>query len=309
MLGRGYLETMTRLLTSLTKALDSVVGRVEHATALDRAGDVAAQAVARALPDGTVRDVASGTPAGHPLHPVLVTLPIGSWAGATVLDLTHGDAAAARRLVGLGVLGAVPSAVTGANDWLSTTGAERRVGLVHAALNYTGLALYSASWLARRRGHRVRGAALSLAGLSVIGASGWLGGHLSYALGVGVDTTAFQHFPSTWTDVAADADVPSGSAVRADADGVPVLLTRHEGGVIALADRCTHRGGPLHEGTIADGGITCPWHGSTFDISDGSVRSGPASRPQPTLETRVVGGRVEVRHDDPRGMRNRPVGH
>lgn len=298
-----------RLLTSLAKALDSVVDRVERATALDRPADVAADAVSRSLPDGRVRDIASGTPAGHPLHPVLVTVPIGSWAAATVLDLTGGDAAAARRLVGLGVLSAAPTAVTGANDWLSTAGAERRVGLVHAALNYTGLALYSASWLARRRGRRVRGAMLSLAGLSVVGASGWLGGHLSYALGVGVDTTAFQHFPTDWTDAAAEADVPTGSAIRADVEGVPVLLTRHAGAVVALADRCTHRGGPLHEGAVADGCVTCPWHGSTFALRDGSVRSGPASRPQPTLEVRVVDGRVQVRHDDPRGLRTRPVGH
>lgn len=298
-----------RLLSTLARALDSVVDRVERTTALDRAGDVAADAVQRTLPDGRVRDVASGTPAGHPLHPVLVTVPIGSWVAAGVLDLTGADAAATRRLVGLGVVSALPAAVTGANDWLSTTGAERRVGLVHAALNYTGLALYSASWLARRRGRRLRGAALSAAGLGVIGASGWLGGHLSYALGVGVDTTAFQHFPAEWADVAAETDVPTGSAIRADADGVPVLLTRHENAVLALADRCTHRGGPLHEGSVAGGCVTCPWHGSTFALRDGAVRSGPATRPQPTLEVRVVDGRVQVRHDDPRGLRTRPVGH
>lgn len=79
----------------------------------------------------------------------------------------------------------MPATPTGANDWLSISGGERRVGLVHALLNDVALTLYSASWLARCRGHHGKGAFLALAGFTVLGGAGWLGGHLTYALGIG----------------------------------------------------------------------------------------------------------------------------
>src|SRR3954471_16601075 len=101
------------------------------------------------------------------------------------------------------------------------------------------------SWLARRRGRRARGVGLSLAGAGLISVSGWLGGHLSYSLGIGVDTTAFQQLPQEWTDVLAEADLPAeGQFAGADADGMAVLLTCRNGTITALVDRCSHRGGP-----------------------------------------------------------------
>ena len=135
-----------------------------------------------------------------------------------------------------------------------------------------------------------------------------MGGHLSYALGVGVDTTAFQHSPEAWTAVAADADVVPDRLLAASADGVPVLLTRApDGTALVLADRCTHRGAPLHEGELRGGCIVCPWHGSEFAL-DGSVVRGPATRPQAAYETQVVDGRVFVRRaDEPRSLRTNPV--
>ena len=74
-----------------------------------------------------------------------------------------------------------------------------------------------------------------------------------------------------------------------------MLLARADGGLRALANTCTHAGGPLDEGELADGCVTCPWHGSTFRLDDGSVVRGPASTPQPTYETRVRDGWIEVR--------------
>jgi nitrite reductase/ring-hydroxylating ferredoxin subunit/uncharacterized membrane protein len=299
--------------------VDEVAGRIENATVLDGAADRIRQAADRLLPHGATRDVASGVPLGHPLHPLLVALPIGSWTAASYLDLTRGDRTAARRLVALGIATAVPASVSGVNDWLSTADAERRVGLVHAALNHAALTAYAASWVARRRGRHAKGALLSLAGLLFTGGAGWLGGHLAYALGVGVDTTAFQQLPSEWTDAAAESALTRGAPICAEVDGVPVLLLRTSdgatngttsttSGIVAMADRCTHRGGALHEGELQDGCITCPLHGSRFAL-DGSVQRGPATRPQPTLQVRVIDGRVQVRRpDEPRALRNNPVG-
>jgi nitrite reductase/ring-hydroxylating ferredoxin subunit len=78
----------------------------------------------------------------------------------------------------------------------------------------------------------------------------------------------------------------------------PVLLLRQGARVHALADRCNHRSGPLHEGDVGDGTITCPLHGSRFRLDDGSVEQGPATYPQPVFETRVTAGEVEVRRPD-----------
>jgi nitrite reductase/ring-hydroxylating ferredoxin subunit/uncharacterized membrane protein len=290
--------------------LDELVGRIEHASSLDRVASSIANVVQPVLQPAGVRDAASGAVIGHPLHPALVAGPMGSWLAASYLDLLGGPTGrgAARTLVGLGTVLAVPTAATGLRDWLDTSGAERRVGVAHAALNVTAVTAYAASWLARGRGHSVRGIALSLAGLATVAVSGWLGGHLAYALGVGVDTTAFQQLPQDWTDVADESSVGNAPQL-VHAAAVPVLLMRHEGRIVALVDRCTHRGGPLHEGEIVDGCVKCPWHGSVFSLTDGAVVHGPATRPEPTFEVRVVSGRVEVRRaQEVRSLRAQPVG-
>jgi nitrite reductase/ring-hydroxylating ferredoxin subunit/uncharacterized membrane protein len=293
-----------------TPVPDRVLSQIEKAAWLDRIADVASAALHTVIRPGLVKDVLSGTPVGHPVHPLLVTLPIGSWVSATYLDVAGGakSRTAARRLVAFGAVMAVPAAITGASDWSDTSGAERRVGLVHSAANYTALSLYCGSWLARRRRRQAVGVALAAVGGTILTASGWLGGHLSYALGVGVDTTAFQQLPTEWTDVAAESAVTTEPRL-VDAAGVAVLLMRDDGQIVALDDRCTHRGGPLHEGAVEAGCVTCPWHGSRFRLTDGSVVRGPATRPAPTFEVRVTGGRVQVRaSDEQRALRSNPVG-
>ena len=76
-----------------------------------------------------------------------------------------------------------------------------------------------------------------------------------------------------------------------------------------LEDRCTHRGGPLSDGELSGDGncITCPWHGSTFRVATGEVVKGPATRPQPAYEARVVDGAVEVKRDEVRSLRSNVV--
>ncbi len=168
-------------------ALRQAAERLQAGHRLDPPANAVARAVDAILPDGAIRDLAAGGPLGHRLHPLLVTIPLGSWTAATVLDLTGGGARPAQRLVGLGVLTAVPAAATGARDYLDTSGPARRIGLLHAAVNDAALMAYGLSWLARRRGRRVRGAVLSLVGLGLAGTAGWLGGHMVYTLGAGVE--------------------------------------------------------------------------------------------------------------------------
>ena len=75
---------------------------------------------------------------------------------------------------------------------------------------------------------------------------------------------------------------------------VPVVVIRDGQHTHVLADRCSHLSGPLSDGEYRDGCLTCPWHGSTFRVSDGTVARGPATAPQPAFRTRVSGGTLQA---------------
>ncbi|WCO68303.1 non-heme iron oxygenase ferredoxin subunit [Iamia majanohamensis] len=289
---------------------DRLVRALEHATALDRPADAVAGAVGSWLGPGRVKDLLSGTWFGHAVHPALVAVPIGAWITASWLDAFGGPDSrpAARTAVGFGTLAAVPAVLTGGSDWAEVDGAERRVGFVHALANSAAVGLYAGSWQARRRGRHAVGVGLALAGAGLAGAGGWLGGHLTYAAGVGVDTTAFLSGPSEWTEVAAESDLGEDEPTAVQVGEVPLVLVRRGGVVHAVNDRCTHRGAPLHEGPVVGDCLECPWHGSRFGLAGGEVRRGPATRPQPVFEVAVDGGRVLVRRtDEQRALRLNPV--
>jgi nitrite reductase/ring-hydroxylating ferredoxin subunit len=278
-------------------ALQELIRRLERTERLDRCARPVAAAVGRAVRPRVVRNVLSGTYVGHPLHPMLTDLPIGAWGASALLDAVSGRSAerAADLLMAAGVLAAVPTAASGLNDWSDTYGADKRVGFVHASVNTAALSLYLASLTARLRGKRTCGKIVGLAGLATLLAGSYLGGHLSFARGVNVNRTAWQQGPADWTPVLPDVDLGVGEHRLVTAAGVPVLLYRTAATVWALANTCSHMGGPLDEGTIADGCVTCPWHGSIFRFTDGSIVRGPASSAQPCYEARVFGDHIEVR--------------
>jgi nitrite reductase/ring-hydroxylating ferredoxin subunit/uncharacterized membrane protein len=278
-------------------ALAERVGRLE---ALDDPAETVAKKVRGLLDPGPVKDAISGTWLGHALHPLLTDVPIGSWTSATMLDVLGGRRSrdAAERLIGIGLLAAVPTSLTGSNDWADTTPASdsvRRIGAVHAAANSLALLLSGSSLAARRRGRHDRGVALGLAGLGALTIGGHLGGHLSYDKAVGVQNTAFRELPGDWTPTVSEEEVREGEPTLATAGDVDVLLTRHDGRIYAIADRCTHRSGSLSKGTLHDGCVTCPLHASIFRLEDGSVVRGPAGAPEPVFDVRVEEGRVQVR--------------
>jgi len=198
-------------------------------------------------------------------------------------------------MVGFGILGSAPAAIAGASDWSDTHGAKNRVGLVHALLNGGASLLQIASWLSRVRGHRSAGVRLSLVALGLTAASAYLGGHLSMVRGVGVNHTAFESPDSSWIDVADEDDLTEGVPLRVLAGDAPVMLVRQGGAIRALSATCTHAGGPLDEGTLVDGCVRCPWHGSEFLLDDGTVQRGPASVPEPSWEVQVSSGRIALR--------------
>ena len=102
-----------------------------------------------------------------------------------------------------------------------------------------------------------------------------------------------------WTTVLGASELPDGKAVRVDVAGVDVFLYRTPERIFALANRCTHQGGPLHRGVVRASGsipsVTCPIHGSMFRLTDGMVIRGPARLPQPVYEARVSEDSIQVR--------------
>lgn len=166
-------------------ALDAT-RRLEELDAFDSVADRVRSGVVDRL-DAWPRlaELLHGRPLGHAAHPLLTDLPLGSWIGATTLDLVGGPQArtSADRLLGIGILLAVPTSVTGLADWARSDRRTRRVGSVHAALNNVALMLYSGSWLLRRREHRAAGLGVSLLAGVVVTVSGYLGGHMTLRLG------------------------------------------------------------------------------------------------------------------------------
>jgi nitrite reductase/ring-hydroxylating ferredoxin subunit/uncharacterized membrane protein len=248
----------------------------------------------------TAKNALHGVWLGHPLHPVLTDVPLGAWTTAIALDAQEaitGDGAygrAADFAIGVGLVSAVGAAITGLNDWSETQGQSRRVGLLHGLLNLTATAFVATSYALRRSGSRSAGRASTMAGYSIAIAAAYLGGNLVYRERIGVTHAAIEA-PEEFTPVLESAALPDESMRKATIEDASFLLVRQQNRVCALAHPCAHLGGPLSEGTLKDGSVVCPWHGSEFALDDGRVLNGPATEAQPCFAVREQGGKIEVR--------------
>ena len=242
-----------------------------------------------------VRDFLDGVWFGNPLHPALTDVPLGAWTAAFALDLVGSEAADGALTVG--ILGAVPAALTGLNDWSHLKDDARRIGIVHALVNTAGLTLNVLSLAARRGGMRNVGRLLSMTAYGGALFSAHLGGHLSFGLGVRVNRTAFESPRERFAPVCAEEELNGGKLVGVELEGASVVVSRSEesGEVCAIAATCSHLGGPLDQGDREGDTVTCPWHGSRFDLCTGEVQGGPAVYPQPRYEARLRSGKVEIR--------------
>jgi nitrite reductase/ring-hydroxylating ferredoxin subunit/uncharacterized membrane protein len=248
-----------------------------------------------------VKDALNGVWLGHALHPVMTDIPIGAWMMAQVFDGL--DAAtggrryedAARVCVTTGVLGAVGAAVTGLTDWSDTGGGSRRIGLVHALINITATSCFLTSALMRRRGRSTGAVSASATGFAIAMAGAYLGGALVYQRQIGVNHAMEADVPEQFTRVLAASELGEGEKRKIDLGDAAVLLVKSGGHVYAMEERCAHQGGPLVEGELRDGVISCPWHNSQFRVSDGQVIHGPSTFNQPCYETRIIDGFIEVR--------------
>jgi uncharacterized membrane protein len=158
-----------------------LLGRLERAEALDRPVEAAAPFAQWQVSRESSRRFLHGDATGIPLHPILTDVPFGAWFMAMFLDLFPDSASqqSARRLMGLGVLSAAPTAVAGWAEWALSDHATKRVGVVHAAANGVAVLIFAASWAARVRDHHELGVRLARAGGLTTIVGGFLGGHMS----------------------------------------------------------------------------------------------------------------------------------
>ncbi|HEY7975115.1 MAG TPA: Rieske 2Fe-2S domain-containing protein [Ktedonobacterales bacterium] len=286
----------------LTREQNRLIERQEW---MEPASDAIQKAVSGALTGGATRrrleDFLIGVWLGHPLHPLLSDIPVGAWTTALGLDafeMSTGHtqfAPGADAAVVIGVVGGLASAITGLAQWQYTDAQPRRIGLAHALLNLTGTALYITSAALRARGKRSAGQGVALLGYGCVAAAGYLGGDLAYNTRIGVNHAPGQTPPDQFTAVLPERALAEGTAQAVDVGDLRMMLVREHGRIYALARECSHLGGPLEEGAIADGCVTCPWHSSRFALADGRVVHGPATFPQPHFETRLRNGQIEVK--------------
>jgi nitrite reductase/ring-hydroxylating ferredoxin subunit len=286
-------------------SLMGILDRVSDGTAFDKVIEPARRAVQGALRPQLLKDFLHGSWLGHPLHPVLVQVPVGSWLSAGVLDLFPPMRPAATLLIGTGVAAAVPASLAGAADWSEQEAGVRRLGAVHALANSAALGLYVGSLVVRGKGRSGLGRLLSYAGLGLVAGSAAVGGHMSYAQSSGAShsATAARALTTDWIDLGPMDDLPEGRPALRTGKGssvaVPLAVVRRGARVDVFIGACAHLSGPLYEGAVEEVRgkqcLVCPWHGSAFDLDSGAPRRGPAGTPQEKLEVRMEAGRVMAR--------------
>ena len=263
------------------------------------------QPVVREAVSGTGRrgaDLLDGVWLGAPLHPAITDVPIGALTAAVALDsvaLVTGSRTVDKQADGalaVSVAGSVAAATTGLADWRYMRGEKRRLAAGHGLLNVIGLAFNATSLGLRLGGRRRAGRVSSALGFAVAGAAAHLGGELSFGMGVRVNQAQPGAGPSEFEAVLDESQLDAASMHRVEIAGETVLVTRSTGGdVCAIANTCSHFGGPLDEGEREGDIVVCPWHASRFDVCSGEVEGGPAVFPQPRFEARTREGKIEIR--------------
>lgn len=246
------------------------------------------------------KDFLHGTWLAHPVHSVTTDVAIGAWTTAEVMDLAESTVGykhwgGPTMAIGVGLGGGLVSALAGLADWSDTSGDRKRLGLLHAAFNVTAILFYAASLASRMAGNRTSGKALSAIGFSTVLVGGYIGGDLVYRLGTQVDRNAWARTIKDFTPVMGEAELPEAKPTKVETKGLRIVLVKRGETVFALNDNCAHEGCSLTTGHLEGDTIVCSCHGSTYSLRDGSVVHGPAVYAQPSYETRINNGQIEIK--------------
>lgn len=249
----------------------------------------------------------------HPIHPMLIVLPLGLFLGSWIFDLI-GKAtgnellwAASYYCAIAGIVGGFCAAIPGIVDLFTVVpnrSSARRRGLLHGGLNTLVLIAFIVIAVHRYSATAEPGAfelGLMTLAIVVLVSSGWLGGTLSYRNQIGVDHRYAnsgqwkERVLESWQRPACNqSELSEGQMMLARVGSERVVIARCPEGIAAFADHCTHKGGPLSDGALIGCAVQCPWHGSQFDIHTGRVIAGPAKNKIDVYETEVRAGEVFV---------------
>jgi nitrite reductase/ring-hydroxylating ferredoxin subunit/uncharacterized membrane protein len=262
-----------------------------------------------------------GKPLKHPLHPILVHLPIALFWISFLLDIASfiwggtDFVLAAWYTMLTGVITTLIAAVPGFADWwdIRADHPARSIAVYHMLLNLAAVAIYAIGVGIRARSFDATCTptlpfVLSIIGMGLINFSGYLGGVMVYDDGIAVGrhrhwnemprkTTRADVADAVdgWVSVSPASALPDKETLRVEVASTIMFIARIEGQLYALQEFCTHRYGPLSEECLKDGQIECPWHRSCFDIRTGKVTHGPAKEDLRTFEVQEREGNIWVK--------------
>jgi len=233
---------------------------------------------------------------GHPIHPMLITLPVAFFSATLFFDILgmvydkDSFRQTASYLEISGVISALAAAVPGIIDYIYTVPPQstaKKRAAKHGLLNITQVIIFFSAWLLRRdadiSSFYVIG--LEALGLVILSMAAWLGGTLVFRNQIGVDPRYAnagkwkeEYLPASSGPVQVTTydELKVNQMKLIHLNGKRIVIGRTENSCVAFEDRCTHRGGSLAGGAMICGTVQCPWHGSQFNVTTGEVKAGPA---------------------------------
>jgi len=272
-----------------------------------------------------LKDILEGKPLRHPIHPMLVHFPIGFFVLSFLVDLaslivpdTPHLLRASFYAMLLGLITALLAAVPGFVDYsdIRNDHPGKRTATAHMSLNLIAVAVYGINLSLRSSSLvdariSVGPLILSLVGIGLLSASGYLGGKLVYDEGIAVgrhkrhtptpqETLQLSTATGTKEGDLVFVHVPDAErlrdreTLRVEIEDEVMTLARVDNQFFAFQEFCTHRFGPLSEGCFDGFDVQCPWHNSRFDVRTGKVTDGPAKIDLKTFRVETRDGRVFV---------------
>ena len=272
-----------------------------------------------------LKDLLEGKPLRHPIHPMLVHFPVGFLVLSFLLDLVSLVFPDVPGLLGgsfyamlLGIIAALLAAVPGIVDYseIRRDHPGKVVATRHMILNLMVVAIYGINlW--------IRSSALSdpkisllpfllsIIGIGLLSVSGYLGGRLVYDEGIAVGRHkrrtptpqetirlstghATKDGETTFVPIPEAEQLGNGETLRVEIDKLVMTIARIDNQLYAFQEFCTHRFGPLSEGSLHGFNVQCPWHNSCFDVRTGKVTNGPAKVDLKTFKIEKRDGKVGV---------------
>lgn len=208
-----------------------------------------------------------------------------------------------------GIAFALLAAIPGIIDFIYTVPPDSTAktrAAKHGVLNITAVSIFAAVWFYRQSSAASQLIIISaeLVGFILMCIAGWMGGTLIHRNQIGVDPRyankgkwkeAYFKEGNGEIEVASIEELQVNQMKLLHVGSARIVLARTENSYVAFDDRCTHRGGSLAGGSMTCGTVHCPWHGSQFKVSDGSVAAGPAEEKIKVYEVIEKEGRVYLR--------------